>query len=208
VPNSRRNSACVPRRRAWRRDRAPRKARQEKNARPVQHGLRDFKTPNHSSGILAHQLVPDMRQFHEFEGLHNPAGALRSRHSVKLRGNQQIFVSGQNSVGRQHLRDVSNLAPHGLRMFRPGRTLRFSLCLHSAEGASSASDQRAFSSAFGPSNPKVAPAAQENVKWSTATSDTNRRVRERTSMAFAPGECSIALLSLPLGRDRCDSRSL
>ncbi len=60
---------------------------EKQNAGPVQHGLRDFKAPNHAAGILTHEFASDVHQLHEFESLRNPASALRSGHSVELRGN-------------------------------------------------------------------------------------------------------------------------
>ena len=88
----------------------------KQNAGPVQHGLRDFQAANHAAGILAHEFAADVREFHEFQGLRDPAGPFRPRHSVELRGNQQVFVAGQIAVRGQHLRDVSDFLSHRLGM--------------------------------------------------------------------------------------------
>lgn len=40
---------------------------QEKNLWPVQHGLSNLQTANHSPGIVAHQNLPGLAQSHEIQ---------------------------------------------------------------------------------------------------------------------------------------------
>ena len=57
-------------------------------------------------------LSAHVRQVHEFQGLRDPAGPLGARHSVELRGNQQVFVAGQVAVRGKHLRNVADFLAH------------------------------------------------------------------------------------------------
>ena len=88
----------------------------------MQHGLRDFQATDHAAGILAHQLASDVREFHKFQCLRDPAGAFRAGDAVQLRRNQKVFVAGEVPVGGEHLRDVPDVSADRLGVLHQIKT--------------------------------------------------------------------------------------
>src|SRR3989442_15193760 len=81
---------------------------QKQHRGPVQHRLRDLETPDHAAGVRPDERVRGIAQAHECQRAGDPLLALFGWDAVELGRDQQVLVSGQRAVGRQHLRHVAD----------------------------------------------------------------------------------------------------
>jgi hypothetical protein len=87
---------------------------EEEDLRLVHQAAGDLDAAPHAAGEIHHLFVAPLGEVHGFEQLVDQLLALRARHAVELREDDQVLFDAQLGVARHRLRDHADGAAHAV----------------------------------------------------------------------------------------------
>src|ERR1035441_6669774 len=95
---------------------------EKQHAWPMQGGLGDLQTADHTAGVLAHHPACFGSQAHELQLLTDARLLLVVRNVVEFGEDEQVLVAGQRAVYRDRLRHITDSSANLNRLPRNGET--------------------------------------------------------------------------------------
>ena len=95
---------------------------EEEDARLVHQAARDLDAPPHAARQVLHLRLAPLRQLDRLEQLGDQPLALRARHAVQLREDDQVLLDAQLEVAGHRLRNDADRLAHAVGLLRRRRS--------------------------------------------------------------------------------------